>query len=471
MSGDIHIDIDIEKADRVGKALRKGLSDGLEDTGKTLLREGKKVAEDEVAGVREWNSEVKEGFVTETSDFNRYYNFHGKIVNPVEHAEVVDEGLSASAEGPSVQDIMPWVVDNLRPADYGGGGGTFDTGGDDGDGDGGDGDRPGEITDEDRSIQYAALEQLGLDSGSFESDYAKAGTLGDGTNVIWKSHNDTDRDQDFKKGVIRNEVVWSKVAEDNNWNLGPRSRVETAEVVTGERDGTIQEYVEGQQLSDYMWRGYGDPDDYEVDNAQFLNENRDWAAKMVTTDYIVGNGDRHQNNVRVNPDGEPRTIDSGGNNFNENLKDHHLKGLSSWYKLYDHNADLQYEETTAMLDRAEEVLEEIATSEEERQNIINIVKEVHGEGSKEHDRIVKILGEEIGDGHILEEDSNGVPRYKRDIQELRDEIDRAYDNYNGGDSEADEILSENANEDDLNQEEKEKLNEELDEALGDVGLL
>jgi len=114
------IDIDVEGATKVGPALRRGLSDGLEDTGKTLLEEGEDKARDEVMGAgRVWNEEVKHGFESEGADFQRFYHWKGKIFNPVKHADVVDRGLAPEGEitgsNPSVQDIMPWVVDNITP--------------------------------------------------------------------------------------------------------------------------------------------------------------------------------------------------------------------------------------------------------------------------------------------------------------------------------------------------------------------
>jgi hypothetical protein len=429
---DIVIKIDLENEKGLSGALKRGLKNGLHEAGTTLLEDGEDFARDTVMGSgRVWNEQVKLGFERDVHQFNRYYRWKGYINNPVPHADVVDRGLAPAGEitgsNPSVQDIMPWVVDNLQPRSYGGGDGDNPF-----DGSGGGGDSPGAITDDDRTVQYGDLEDFGLREDAFESDFVKAGSLGDGTNVVWKSHLDEGHvdAQDWKLGIVRNEVVWSQAAEDRDWDLGPKSRLESATTSFGaEADGTLQEYVPGRQMKKVVHSGYGDVDEYDFTRPEFLAENREWAARTNAIDYIIGNADRHMNNVRITPDGEPRNIDSGGNQFNEDLKGSQLSLFGDLLE-YGSGTDGMYAENQKMLDRTEEILDEIVADNEYRQSLINTVAEIHGEGSKEYDRIVKILGEDVGEGHILETDDRDIPIYKLHIQAMRDRHERIN---NGGD--------------------------------------
>jgi hypothetical protein len=114
--GDIEVEIDVNKTELVESALRQGLSNGLEDAGDYLLEEGEDKARDNILLTdRVWRGELSEGFSTNEFDFNRWYHWKGKIVNSAGHAEVVNDGLSPSAEAPKVQDILPWVKSEITP--------------------------------------------------------------------------------------------------------------------------------------------------------------------------------------------------------------------------------------------------------------------------------------------------------------------------------------------------------------------
>jgi hypothetical protein len=121
--GDFDVNWDVRGIDKTMKALTRGLEKGLDDTGETLLREGREKAVDEVIGYRRiWNQEVIQSFKTEEDDsiaMMRSYVWGGRIFNTARHADVVDRGLAPAGEiegsSPSVQDILPWVVDNLTP--------------------------------------------------------------------------------------------------------------------------------------------------------------------------------------------------------------------------------------------------------------------------------------------------------------------------------------------------------------------
>lgn len=113
--GDIDIDVDVEKADRVQPALRRGLREGLEEAGDWMMREGEDKARDVVLSAdRVWRGTLKQSFDTEENEFSRYYHWKGKISNDAPHAKIVEHGRDPG-NAPSVQQIIPWVDDKLTP--------------------------------------------------------------------------------------------------------------------------------------------------------------------------------------------------------------------------------------------------------------------------------------------------------------------------------------------------------------------
>jgi hypothetical protein len=115
VGGDIDIDIDVEGAGKVGRALRDGLRKGLEDAGNWMLDKGEDQAKDAVLSAdRVWRKTLKQGFQTNENQFSRSYHWQGKIENDAPHAEINEYGLPPGTS-PSVQDIIPWVDDKLTP--------------------------------------------------------------------------------------------------------------------------------------------------------------------------------------------------------------------------------------------------------------------------------------------------------------------------------------------------------------------
>lgn len=427
---DLTIEIDIDPnnvADKARRALKKGFGEGMKDTGETLLEEGENFATDEVMGSgRVWNKEVKRGFTTDENEFSRWYHWQGTIENPVPHADIVDRGLAPKGEitgsNPSVQDLMPWVVDNLEPSSYGGGDGDlpFDPGS-------GPGDNPGGITDPDSVISgYESTTELGIPEQRFSSEYPRVASASDGTTVLFKSHEETIAGMN---PAVKNEVVWSKLQEIDGMDSGPRSRLDSTRIEGETIEGTVQEYVEGASpMGDNVYLGRYEDDPDLMGRAEFAQQHKEFLVDTYTTDYLTNNRDRHIGNVHFNEDGEPRAIDNGGASFDGELSRAPLIGLGEWNDYHDaRNPDKLKEANDAVLDALEERLQRIANDEDLRQAIINQAKEIHGEDSDYYQFYKNTLGEQITSEHILHEDENGVPRWKRDLQDAREFHQGRYD--------------------------------------------
>jgi hypothetical protein len=88
MSGDIDIDIDVKRWERVQPALRRGLKEGLADAGNYLIDHGEDKAKDAVLSAdRVWRRTLKEGFENEENDFSRTTHWQGHIRNLAPHAQ------------------------------------------------------------------------------------------------------------------------------------------------------------------------------------------------------------------------------------------------------------------------------------------------------------------------------------------------------------------------------------------------
>lgn len=115
MSGDIHVDVDVERWKRVQPALRAGLREGLKDAGGWMLDEGEDKAKDVVLSAdRVWRRTLKQSFSSSENQFSRTTHWKGHIENTAPHAEINENGVKPG-NSPAVQDIIPWVDDNLTP--------------------------------------------------------------------------------------------------------------------------------------------------------------------------------------------------------------------------------------------------------------------------------------------------------------------------------------------------------------------
>lgn len=117
---DVHVDIDIDGAEKVAPALQEGLNEGLQDAGNWLLEKGEENARDIVIGADKiWRKSLKNSFSSSPSRFNRFNRWKGTIRNDARHAPIVDKGLQPAGEinraSPSVQDILPWVDSEVTP--------------------------------------------------------------------------------------------------------------------------------------------------------------------------------------------------------------------------------------------------------------------------------------------------------------------------------------------------------------------
>lgn len=422
MSKNLSVETDVKGTKKTIRALRNGFKEGLKDSGEHLLNFGKRHAKEVVWGYdRVWNKKVKRGFSTENDPFkSRTFLWKGTIHNSAPHAKIVDVGLAPKGEivgsNPSVQDIIEWVDEEGPPAADYQGPSPGSSGGDK---------RPDKGITGDFSVgNYRPVKELGLDRNSFSSDKPRIASLGDGTTVIWKSRDAT---RDDENEAIRHEVVWSRAQEMRNWDVGPKSRSDTHEINGEEIDATIQEYVQDSTpLQQKVFLGRSeDPD--KISRDRFLFRNREWASQTTSLDYLLGNYDRHRNNLLFDSKGNVRAIDNGGEKFESGLKERELLLILEQEDYNDaRNRDKLHKENMEYLDNVENRLSEIAEDLEFRKDLIEEAREIHGENSKQVERLENVMGEQITEGHFMHEGTSGTPLYKRHIQNMREWFEKMY---------------------------------------------
>lgn len=111
--GDIDIKIDVSETQKIPLALKKGVVEGLKDSGAWMLDEGEDKAKDVVMSAdRVWRKTLKQGFTSQRNQFSRHYHWQGHIRNNAPHAEVNEDGLKPGTT-PPVQRLIPWVDDKF----------------------------------------------------------------------------------------------------------------------------------------------------------------------------------------------------------------------------------------------------------------------------------------------------------------------------------------------------------------------
>lgn len=423
--GDIEVETEVQNAEKIIPALKDGLEEGLEDGGEWILRNGKDRAQDAIMSAdRVWMETLKRGFRTSKNEhIGKPGNWQGTIKNDAPHAGINEHGLKPGSS-PSVQDIIPWVSQNLSPTPYGGGSG------------GSDGDFRSDFGYTDYEIEvhdYSSIEDLGIPEPQFNSEYVRSGETEDGEPLVWKSH----EQGEYAHGdaeAIRNEVVWSRAQENQNWNLGPRSRLDTTIIDDNSVDGTAQEYVvDSELLVENVFIGTDSWEGNRLTRDQFMDTYMDDLIRINAIDYIFGNGDRHRNNLMFDNEGNLRAIDNGGMKYESSLLEQ--RGLQ-WDRSQNDfkdavNPEELLEQNHEYFDRIGQLLAQWAEDEEFRQNMVEAAREVHGADSDFANRLENVFGvydspDDRPPGHFLREQLDGEYLYEQHLNSRHERLDSNY---------------------------------------------
>jgi hypothetical protein len=425
---DLEVEVETESLERLEEALEDGVEEGARDTVDWALDKAEDKAQDVIwQKGRIWNTEVYNGFIQDQQDLGQEHV--GVLYNMAPHADIVNMGRRPGRK-PQVQDIIEWVDDkllvNLMMADGGFSDDDYDGGLDDG-----------------YVVETVTKpDALGLSSNDFNSSYVRGVQLDDGTDGVWKSHQQQPGGSDA--GSVANEVVWSRAREDLNWGNDPRSRIDTFDIDGTEYDGTLQEFAEGSSPIEEIYFGYTNYDGSRMTRDEFMEENMDWFAETAALDIIFGNTDRHRKNFKIAPDGTPLGIDNGGYDYNDGFDRRSFNPEMSMDDFGDAiNPDELLERNDEYLDRLYERLMELSENETWQYKVLEWSKKVHGEDSQFHERLEIALGDGDFDGTTSPWDNN-VPLFAEDpntgnmvfedlIYVVRDQIHEKYEQIVNGD--------------------------------------
>jgi len=173
----MRFEYEFEGIEKTISAIRRGITDGMEESADWLLDAAQDEAQDTIMRKRRvWRHEVYSSFF---SDVERESptKVSGNLTNYAPHAEVVNDGRTPGKEAPQVQHIIEWVDDNIN--------GGWSNSGDDPMSGGGEVDQSrivnsgGDITVESEPTGFKNTEEIqeefGLDSTYYVDDPSPSG--------------------------------------------------------------------------------------------------------------------------------------------------------------------------------------------------------------------------------------------------------------------------------------------------------
>lgn len=441
--GNIEIDLDVQNKD-IGEDIADAIHGGIEEaiSERQTKSVGHEMRRSMEARIKQ-NGRVFTGELVDSFELitERRGDQHVLIVrNDAGHAAAIDQGAEYGAEGPPLHRLIPWVqtklkgyrVDGGQIVKYSesGGGDTILTDGS--------GKRPGSLLDlpPDLDVQRAEnVQDTARLEGGVNSDQSWYITFEDGENAFFKEYKERG-DFGSHYGASRNEVLYQRLASDQDWRVMPEVRegtiIDTAtnEVLKGAFMRWVPDSVDAKKkIADgFTPASY---DDAEWTTPEFIEDNEDWLARVTVLDFIVGNGDRHSSNMVVDDDNQPYAIDNGGHSFfdkdamEEYVRIDYLVSTLPGYQQFDEfpNLESAYESLFAT-QRA--LIQSFL--ENNGESALRHARQVHGEQSPIYDRVETLVESNVDDvidevrdvqEDFLETNSVGL----RDADDKLEEID------------------------------------------------
>jgi hypothetical protein len=401
---DINFDIDVHDAD-IADQIERRIEDGIEEAVSprrpdSLGQKMKAAARNHIrAHGRIWTTELINSFDIKTETSN------GSAVlilqNDAGHAAAIDVGAEYGDEGPPLHKLIPWVQAKLKGYRVRGGalvkyegdpgGSTILTDGS--------GEVPGvtESLPTDLDVKEVRdLEESGIEGGSNRGRSYRV-EFENGEEAYFEEYQDKATRGGSEFGSARNELVFTRVSAEEDWELAPENKA--GNIVDPDSDdvlrGNFQRWIDGENAEELI-EGEFTPADYDMEYTptEFVNQNREWMAKITAIDILIGNADRHGKNIRIDADGRPHGIDNGGHYFPFGDT---LDGLISYnsvptamneLKQFDAYPNLE-DAMSAMFAEQTDYLRILL--EDHSEDILQHVRLVHGKNSDLYRRMEKLL--------------------------------------------------------------------------------
>ena len=446
---DIDIDIEVDKksVEKAIRALKRGLNEGAYESAKWAAGEYEDVAQDTIRGRRMWNREVYHGFRQKHRRKN-----HGaiaRVYNPVQHAEIVNYGRRPGQKAPQAQHIIEWVDDKVFAALMADGG----FGADDPDA----GEAWSDHAAVTRNVDIERITPLqDLDDDEADQSTANASELKkihfeNGDTALFSPHRGISADF----GATYNEVAYHQLLneldlKDPISKSFPESRLWNIEQDGDVTDGFMMTWSEegaGRPVIDHL-KTYHRPNNFrQVEDWLDDEEHRQFLARVGVMDYLMGNGDRHLGNMLYGTGGRPIAIDNGGqaepfgtfsqNSFRKkrftpvdaivNLNTQDFD--TDEYIIFDPDKAKRHAED--IFNRQENILRELSDNPEYREELIEMMQNVHPEDSKWYEFFERAWSDDSDWRYAIfvedDYDWGGREMWEWDLKQLRDELQEAYD--------------------------------------------
>lgn len=328
----LRIDVDVKGKD-IASEIERRIEDGIGDSVSTrrpdsLGRQMARAARQHIqAEGKVWTTELIRAFEITTEDQGDTTTL--VLRNEAGHAAAIDTGATYGEEGPPLHRLIPWVKAKLQgykvrdgalvKYEDSPGGGMLLT-----DGSGQPrGSSSGPLPDDEDIVQAENLRDTDI-TGGVNSGQAYWLTYENGEHAYFEEYKTppppTSGEPISQYGSTRNEILFRRLSAEAEWELAPDAR--GTEIIDPSTDsivrGVAQRWIDDADPIEMEVPLPEHPADYDAvwdSPTEFVEENEDFLAKMTALDIIIGNNDRHGENLIVDADGNLHAIDNGGAYF------------------------------------------------------------------------------------------------------------------------------------------------------------
>lgn len=239
-------------------------------------------------------------------------------------------------------------------------------------------------------------ERMADHEGGVNSSYTYEVEFDNGEEAIYKNYHGTSYDYTLDGEAAAYEIS-EKLSDSDAFP-------ETARADLKFGFGSVQSFIENADtFEERVEKG-------PVDVETLLRNNVDRVAEMAVVDYLVGNDDRHRNNMMIDEETNLYAIDNGGHMHPGDDRSHH--NILRMFKYFGQEIDEQIDDESyaedfvknffgSLSDQVEDIVDE---AEDSTNEIQEISQEFYGPTSTPTKRVEMLLDENDDGDFILRED-------------------------------------------------------------------
>lgn len=109
----LRIRIRVTGIDDVTDDIEDAIKQGIQDGGGEIIDHSQKIAKTHIREKAYWTGELLQSWLKEESA-GRMQTYHGMLENTAPHAAPIEHGASYGAEGPPIEELIPWVRSEMN---------------------------------------------------------------------------------------------------------------------------------------------------------------------------------------------------------------------------------------------------------------------------------------------------------------------------------------------------------------------